>query len=237
MYRDSRLDRSGSMRLGLARTSSTRSNAKSFGTTGGISALQGLAGSRQGSVHAAADADRFAIAYERDHGGKDGIAPPGATNTPGINLQGKDGAAGHWQTSTEARSPPLASTKGHDSSLGRSQAQIAKILARSTHRGVAASQHDAPLSGVQSAGIYQLRNGTDRQTDATTRNRTDSISQSSDTSSSQHHQQYQHPYHQQPMPYAKVAATPEQRPALRYQHTFHSVAKSSVSNQKHSGDE
>ncbi|GAK62348.1 cell morphogenesis protein [Moesziomyces antarcticus] len=173
MWRDSRLDRSGSMRLasGLGRTSSTRSNGMAAGAT-----LRGPHYSRQVSPNPTVVPDH-SYSSEPGHsastvvarsrmGAQDGV-DDGAGR--GVSLADVSGAS-------MGRSASTMSGRSEENGSSRSRAQIAKILARSTTR-------DSPPSTLRIGQSVAADAAKDAEAGRT---RSDSLDQLSESSSQPH---------------------------------------------------
>ncbi|SJX60360.1 related to TAO3-Transcriptional Activator of OCH1 [Sporisorium reilianum f. sp. reilianum] len=250
MWRDSRLDRSGSMRAasGLGRASSVRSNGLSAGG-GSIGRNGSLRGggppySRQVSPNPTVVPD-----YSRGMA-EDGLyrAAVRARNSDEAQL----GGVGDLQSVAMGRSASTLSSRSEGASSNRSRAQIAKILARSTTR-----ESPTTLSRTNSgAGPAAPIPEEHAKSSIELRERSISVDQLSEASGSQSnhgplarrpyvvsHQQRQH----QQKPSSSSASSVSGSLSASGQRwngggkvgdaRFHSVAKSSVSNWKHSGDE
>ncbi|PWZ02702.1 hypothetical protein BCV70DRAFT_154018 [Testicularia cyperi] len=164
MWRDSRLDRSGSMRSGLGRAPSNRLNPNIHGYSYGggttsLSGLRNLAYQRQASPNPTVVPDRATPTIEDSPDGKPKVSPARTL----IASPARAGLASSSTSNSQVGSPSemLATSrtaKGQDASdmpSSRSHAQIAKILARSasqdpTMTANSASAASKPVSGTQS---------------------------------------------------------------------------------------
>ncbi|SPO19985.1 related to TAO3 - Transcriptional Activator of OCH1 [Ustilago trichophora] len=212
MWRDSRLDRSGSMRLasggGLGRASSIRSNGLSPGNSiGRNGSLRGMNYTRQVSPNPTIVPDYSRNAYQDDSGSKPlyRAGPMGARGSEESRTGiGKgSAAAGDLSSTSMGRSASTLSSRSEEAGSHRSRAQIAKILARSTTR-----ESSVPLSRTDSSGGGRTASIPEEHSES--RDRSDSFDHLSETSSRNHYgssRQYhqspqsyhnhQHPHHQQ----------------------------------------
>lgn len=254
MWRDSRLDRSGSMRMasGLGRASSVRSN----GLGGGGGTLRVMNYNRQVSPNPTVVPDYSRGSYQ------DRVVSTGSRGTvdSGTALGRGGTVPGDSTSSSMGRSVSGVSSRSDDAGSNRSRAQIAKILARSTTREsptllyrTDSRDRTAPILEERGEGSIGYRD------------RSDSVDHLSETSSSHHHHRYQamrsqqqvqqSPQHQQkPSNSSTSSVSASPYTAGRYNAAgagaklhaaadigsngrFHSMAKSAVSNAKHSGEE
>lgn len=262
MWRDSRLDRSGSMRLasGLGRASSIKSAGLSTGGSMGRSgSLRGLHYNRQVSPNPTVVPDNPRVAHHEAHGAV-------ATGSRGAE-EAQTSTSKRGQASVDAtvasmgRSASTLSSRSEEAGSSRSRAQIAKILARSTTRESATPVSRSGQSGSRTASSAEERSAGS----ADQRGRSGSIDQLSEASSSQHNHsqphrnQYAPSWQYRPSPqsshHQQKASSSSASSILASPYTaarwngagskltassdnrFHSTAKSAASNLKHSGDE
>ncbi|KAJ1603285.1 hypothetical protein NDA14_005329 [Ustilago hordei] len=291
MWRESRLDRSNSIRLasGLGRASSIRSNGLRAGSSaGGGGSLRGMHYSRQVSPNPTVVPDHSPGAYQENNEARptyrDGMLGSRVHREASFS-KGSSASAADASGVSMGRSASTMSSRSEEPGSNRSRAQIAKILARSTTRdsptplartdsgggsvGYIKDRSDSVTSPVRGPGMRQRE---DSNSDY--RDRSHSMDQLSETGSSQaHYHQYQayrnqyittrqhhqspQSYHQQkassssaasssavpvsPSPYSAAPPTNQRwngngKPATPSDTRSHSMAKSAVSNLKHSGD-
>ncbi|TKY90551.1 hypothetical protein EX895_000549 [Sporisorium graminicola] len=264
MWRDSRLDRSGSMRAasgGLGRASSVRSNGLSAG--GSIGRNGSLRGgppySRQVSPNPTVVPD-YSRAMQEDGGGRVGGIYRPAMGRARTSDEARVAVSGVGELGGIAmgRSASTLSSRSEGASSNRSRAQIAKILARSTTRESPTTLSRTDSGGGRTASIAE-------ENSIEARERSVSVDQLSEASGSQsnhgplarrpyvvtHHQQ-QHIQHQQRPSSSSTSSASVSHSASGQrwinasgargssaggEGRFQSVAKSAVSNLKHSGDE
>ena len=224
MWRDSRLDRSGSMRQasgGLGRASSIRSNGLSAGgSVGRNGSLRGggLQYSRQASPNPTVVPDYSRTAYPDDGG--NGSVLRIAAGRQRAGDESRTGSAGDLSSSAVGRSASTLSNRSEGASSNRSRAQIAKILARSTSR-----ESPTLLSRTDSGGGGRTASIPEEQGESRTsvelRERSTSFDQLSEASGSlnhhgplsrrpyivSHQQQQQQRYHHQQRPSTSSASS------------------------------
>ncbi|KAJ9476862.1 Cell morphogenesis protein PAG1 [Pseudozyma hubeiensis] len=207
MWRDSRLDRSGSMRQasGLGRASSIRSNGLSAGGSIGRngSLHGGLQRSRQVSPNPTVVPDSLRGLYADESGSSSGglykAAVLGARSGDdsrygGISRSGS--ATGDLSSLAMGRSASIQSSRSEDASSNRSRAQIAKILARSTTRDGATALARTNSGGGRTGPILEER--TEGGSSVGLRERSESLGQLSETSATSQQQQQHGPFYRRP---------------------------------------
>lgn len=206
MWRDSRLDRSGSMRQasGLGRASSIRSNGLSAGGTIGRngSLRGGMQYSRQVSPNPTVvpDSLRGLYADESGFGGGGGglyrTAVIGVRNSDESRFGGMSrstSGAGDVSNFSMGRSASTLSGRSEEAGANRSHAQIAKILARSTTRDSRTSVSRTNSGGGRTGSMLEERAEGKSSMEC---DRSNSVDQLSETSGSQQHHGsfYRKPY-------------------------------------------